>query len=258
MSDTQLSKAESTEIAFGEGGLVLTNLGDMYRFAKYVIASGLAPKQFDTPEKILVAMQYGKEINLQPMEALRSIAVINGRPSIYGDALPKLVLASGKCEIFEEWAEGKGDDWAAYCKVKRTDMETVRTEKFSIADAKRAKLWGKSGPWTNYPQRMLKMRARAFAFRDMFSDVLAGFHTVEEVRDYEPIRPDLPKVTPISLTAELEVTGDELYNKSLELVDESPEEPSEPEYVDVGGNRILKSEYEKSAPMPNQLPFEAQ
>jgi len=36
-------------------------------------------------------------------------------------------------------------------------------------------LWGKGGPWTNYPRRMLQMRARALCIRDSFADALHGF-----------------------------------------------------------------------------------
>tara|TARA_R110002020_G_scaffold37892_1_gene114463 strand:- start:30 stop:494 length:465 start_codon:yes stop_codon:yes gene_type:complete len=49
--------------------------------------------------------------------------------------------------------------------------------------AKKAKLWGKPGPWTQYPARMLQVRARAMALRDQFADVLSGIHIGEEVRD---------------------------------------------------------------------------
>jgi hypothetical protein len=43
----------------------------------------------------------------------------------------------------------------------------------SVADAK-GRLWTRKGPWEHYPQRMLQMRARAFALRDGFADVLRG------------------------------------------------------------------------------------
>jgi hypothetical protein len=63
-----------------------------------------------------------------------------------------------------------------------------------VADAKAAKLWGKSGPWTDYPRRMLKFRARGFVLRDVFGDVLKGLRTAEEVRDY----PEERNITPLS------------------------------------------------------------
>jgi hypothetical protein len=68
------------------------------------------------------------------------------------------------------------------CRVQRQGYEPAETA-FSVADAKRANLWGKAGPWSQYPARMLKHRARSFALRDQFGDALRGLRTVEEVQD---------------------------------------------------------------------------
>lgn len=74
------------------------------------------------------------------------------------------------------------DGGTAVCRVKRRgESEEVRT--FSMDDAKVAGLLGKSGPWTQYPKRMRQMRARAFALRDVFPDVLRGMPIAEEVMD---------------------------------------------------------------------------
>lgn len=143
----------------------------------------LRPQSFDTAEKIMVAFQYGWEIGLSPMQSLQSIAVINGRPALYGDALPALINGSGKCEYVKERFEGEGDDYAAVVEAKRKDQSEPVIRRFSIRDAKAAGLWGKGGPWKQYPDRMLQMRARSFAFRDAFADVLRGFGTVEEQQD---------------------------------------------------------------------------
>ena len=58
---------------------------------------------------------------------------------------------------------------------------------FTVGDAIRAGLWKKAGPWTMYPKRMLQMRARSFALRDAFPDVLRGLVATEEVEDYQEV-----------------------------------------------------------------------
>ena len=74
------------------------------------------------------------------------------------------------------------------------EMSAV-TRTFSAEDAKRAGLAGKSGPWTQYPDRMMQLRARAFALRDTFADKLRGINVREEVQDYQVIdAPDGPPV----------------------------------------------------------------
>lgn len=172
-------------IQMGNRGVHLSTYEDAYRFAKSVVASGLAPREFNTPEKVLIAIQYGAELGLSPMQALQSVAVINGRPCLWGDALPALVRGSGKCEWISERMEGDGDRRAAVCESKRIDSPHPHATRFSVEDAKAAGLWGKAGPWKQYPNRMLQMRARGFNFRDNFADVLRGFGVVEEVQDIQ-------------------------------------------------------------------------
>lgn len=148
-------------------------------FANYLADSELVPKDFKgKPGNCLVAIQWGMEIGLKPMQALQNIAVINGRPALWGDSVIALVRSSPACEYI---IETQTDD-AATCKVKRRgEPEQERT--FSKKDAHAAGLTGKQGPWTQYPKRMMQMRARAFALRDVFPDVLKGLPVAEEVMD---------------------------------------------------------------------------
>lgn len=148
-------------------------------FAKYLADSDMVPKNFHgKPGDCLIAMQWGMEVGLKPLQALQNIAVINGRPSLWGDAIIALVRSSPLCEYVVEVQT----DALATCRVKRRgEAEEVRT--FSMEDAKKAGLTGKAGPWTQYPKRMMQMRARAFAMRDVFPDVLKGLHSAEESMD---------------------------------------------------------------------------
>ena len=161
--------------------IVPKSLSEAYRIAQAVCAAKMAPKGLDTPEACMIAIMHGLEVGLSPLSALQRIAVINGRPTIWGDGALALVKASGLCEAIEEWIEG--DDphtWIAVCNLIRKHDPVPVERRFSSEDAKRAKLWGKSGPWSDYPKRMLQMRARAFALRDAFPDVLGGLYLTEE------------------------------------------------------------------------------
>ena len=150
-------------------------------FAEMLSKSNMVPKDFiGNPGNILVAVQWGMELGPQPMQAMQNIAVINGRPSLWGDSVIALVKASPTCEyIIEE----VGDD-SATCRVKRRG-EPEQERSFSTADAKAAGLLGKQGPWSQYRKRMLQMRARSWALRDVFPDVLRGMPIAEEVMDTE-------------------------------------------------------------------------
>ena len=155
------------------------NFEQALTFSNYLAESDLVPKDFKgKPGNCLIAMQWGAELGLKPLQSLQNLAVINGRPALWGDAVIALVMASPVCEYVTEDDDGH----TAYCRVKRKGgPEQVRT--FSIEDAQKAGLLGKQGPWTQYPKRMRQMRARAFALRDVFPDVLRGMPVAEELQD---------------------------------------------------------------------------
>lgn len=188
------------------------SLAEAMEFAKIIAQSDMVPKDYvSKPGNVLVAVQTGAELGLKPMQSLQGISVINGRPSIWGDAMRALVISHPE---FEDLHEDKQD---THCTVtlKRRGRSAVVTT-FSMEDAKKAGLAGKSGPWQTAPRRMLQMRAFAFAARDLFADALKGIKSTEELRDYPteerierditpapaaaavaaPARPELPVCTP--------------------------------------------------------------
>lgn len=162
-----------------------TNMTEAMEFSKFLSTSTHIPKDFQgNPNNILVAIQWGYEIGLAPMQALQNIAVINGRPSLWGDSMIAVCKAHPDWRgISETYIE---EEDKAVCIVKRHvhgEIEETRSE-FSYKDAQRANLTNKPGPWKNYPKRMLQLRARGFALRDAFPDAIKGLITTEEAIDY--------------------------------------------------------------------------
>jgi hypothetical protein len=191
-------------------------LQEAQQYAKLIADSDMVPQDYKgKPGNVLVAVQMGGEVGLNPIQSLQNIAVINGRPSIWGDALIALVRASPECEYVKEQVhrDDQGAPTYAEVRVKRKgEDEALRT--FSRQEAEKAGLWGKQGPWQSYPSRMLQMRARAFALRDVFPDVLKGLHVAEEVQDI-PAEKDMgtastaaPEQTVESLNSQ--ITGGQL------------------------------------------------
>jgi len=184
-------------------------------FSDYLAESDMVPKDFKgKPGNCLIAMQWGSELGLKPLQALQNIAVINGRPALWGDAVIAIVRGSPLCEYVIEEMDSQG---SAVCKVKRRgEQEQVRT--FSDMDAKTAGLLGKQGPWTTNPKRMKQMRARSFALRDVFPDVLKGIAIAEEAQDIadyvsaeKAIDPATGEITPKTLP----VYSDADFEKNL-------------------------------------------
>jgi len=163
------------------------SLKEAEQLAQLVFDAKLAPKGFGSPKACLVGILYGMELGLSPMTALQKIALIDGRPTLWGDAALALVQSSGLLGSFSETMEQHIDPstnhlrWVAKCSLTRSNLRDPITRTFTSDDAKRAGLWQKPGPWSQYPKRMLTIRARAFALRDAFPDILAGLYIREEL-----------------------------------------------------------------------------
>lgn len=156
-------------------------LEEAMKYSEMLAKSQMVPKGYQgRASDILIAVQMGHELGLKPIQSLQNIAVINGKPSIYGDACLALVKIHPEFEDIKEYFDEATQ--AAVCEIKRKG-QTAHVAVFSIDDAKKAGLWNKPGPWTQYPKRMLQFRARGFGLRDVFPDALQGLILVEEAQD---------------------------------------------------------------------------
>lgn len=162
-----------------------------------VVGAGLAPNSYGGDQKkMAIGIMKGLEVGLPPITALEWIAVINGRPTIWGDGAISLVHASGHLAGYEETEvgdkpgddaelDGFADDYGFEVRMTRRSVDGPFIGRFTVGDAKRAKLWmnPRRDPWMKYPKRMLRMRAAGFAIRNGFADCLAGMMIREEVED---------------------------------------------------------------------------
>jgi hypothetical protein len=250
----------SNVAAFRAGGqlaaIVPTSFEEVQRLAVMAVKSGLfkevkrrrAQNDDDNAEgdatgseatiaKATMAIMQGLEVGLAPMQSIQTIAVINGRCTIWGDAVPALLWARGF--KIREWIEGEGDATVAHCEVTRPDGTQI-ARSFSVADAKRARLWdtrekvsrkGSRGdymadndsPWYRFPMRMLAMRARGFAWRDGAADVGRGLYTAEEAEDAE--MKDITPKTAEPLAIPDMPDFDDVAPKA-DAIDESPAQPN--------------------------------
>lgn len=217
------------------------DFAQLVQFGERLAKSGMVPKDFvGKPDNIIAAVIAGRELGLSAWQSLQAFAIINGKATMWGDAVLALVRSrpavveyvrerlASRDEV-DQYIEAlktaaEMDDptvveraarafWSmpdvsisettvAVCEAKRRDSDKPTLILFSVADARTAKLWEKKGkegestPWITYPQRMLKMRARSWALRDAFPDVLRGTAIREEVEDYEEPTNVTQSVTP--------------------------------------------------------------
>lgn len=229
--------------------LLPQSFAEIEKLADKICRAGWVPKAYIMRDgtanqaMVEVAIMHGMEVGLRPMAALQGIAVINGTPTLWGDAMLALVEQSGLMEDFLETFEGSGDELAAICTVKRINRPTPSTQRFSVAMAKRANLWGKQGPWTQYPSRMLTMRARSWALRGRFSDVLKGLHSAEEALDMDgaPVIASEPRPTRGRASSKGSATAiDTSFSPATDDAAQSTTQESQ-ETTDAGGAEAQQS-----------------
>lgn len=172
-NNTQLAKNKA-----GADMYLPSNKSEAFKLSESFSKSAFCPAAYrGKPADVYLAMAYGSQIGLNPLLAVQNIAIVNGKPSVYGDALTAIAQGHHETESYED---GYREDGTAFCKITRKGRTICR--EFSVEMAKRAGLWGKN-TWAQYPERMLLWRARGWAIRDAYADVLMGLWSVEEAKD---------------------------------------------------------------------------
>lgn len=205
----------------GVRGVEINDIATLMWMAEHVIKSGLAPKDCQTVSAAVIRAQMGMELGLSFMYSIQNIASINGRPSLWGNAIPALVKASPACEVFTGHYigtdDGKFPDDFGYEAIAKRHGQPEYRIKFTVGDAKRAGLWGKN-TWAQYPKDMLRHKAVARAANAEFPDVLGGLSVVEDIRD--TIEVDAQVIERPSTTQDLAA--------KLEAENEAPETQADP------------------------------
>src|ERR1700733_2924686 len=141
----QLEKVQAEKASRLEDSLFSPALFPHYqKVAETLSKSNVIPKDYKgKPEDIFVAIAMGYQLGFPVEQALQDIAVINGRPSVWGDGLLALALNHPECQSITEEPIYEGTAIIGYkCTVKRKGHE-AHTKSFILQDAKRAGLLGK-------------------------------------------------------------------------------------------------------------------
>jgi hypothetical protein len=234
--------------------IIPQNMEEAWRIATALVRGKAVPKNV-TQDEALISILAGLELGLAPIAAVQRIAVINGRPLIWGDGALGLVRASKLCLWIKEEVQGEGDARVAVCTTQRKDDPDPVSRTFSVEEAKKAGLWqteakvqrrsreggtypaDNDSPWFKYPNRMLQMRARAYCLRDVYPDVLGGLYLREEFEEellhsQRPTPPPPPEDEPALIVTRGFYTsgrGDYVEGPPVETRPEPPEPPEPPD-----------------------------
>ena len=170
-----------------------TEWAGLMAFCADLAKSSLVPKDFrDKPADLAIAISMGNECGLHWAQAIQSIAVINGRPSLWGDGALAVCMAHPDWEWLDE---NDSTDTMGVSVIKRRGYPAQRYE-FTLEMARSAGLLGKD-TYKSHQKAMLQRRARARCMSATFADALKGIAFAEDVAPEREVRgTDEPVVVP--------------------------------------------------------------
>lgn len=163
---------------------------ELHEMAKTLSSSALLPAALkQSPANVALIIQTGLELGMMPMQAIRMIHIIEGKPTLSADGMAGLCLrARDVCEYITLVASSGAK--ATY-KAKRRGSEQVELS-FTIEQAKVAGLTGK-GNWAKFPEAMLRARALSGICRAVFADLVGGLY------DFDELEREEKDVTPVAV-----------------------------------------------------------
>lgn len=165
----------------------------MLRQAQILVKTGFLPKAIDTPEKAVAIILTGRELGIGTMQALRSIDVINGKPTVSPQLMLALINQSGQLENLSI----QQDDAGVTCAMKRKNRD-AHSEYFGFVEAKQLGLDGKDN-YRKQPFTMFRWRAVASCARVVFPDVILGLYTPDEMGVETAAEDEAPNGIPVEI-----------------------------------------------------------
>lgn len=197
------------------------DFNELGRLAQAVVRSGLAPSSVKKPEDALIILMSGAELGLTAMQSLRSIHVIQGRPTLSADLMVALVRRSPLCEYFKLL---ELNNRRCVYEAKRVDGDPVRYE-FTWEDAQRAGLTSRD-MWKKYPKNMLRARCASALARAEYPELMVGIYDPDELAP-EVVEARKPSPAPSSPQPEASVHA-EIIDADFEEAEPAPPPPKEP------------------------------
>lgn len=171
----------TTDNSLARRPIEISTIDDAERLARIAVASGLTPLR--RPEEAAVILLTGRELGLAPMQSLRGIHVVQGRPVLSADLMVAIVRRSGLCA---SWRTVESTPEVCTIETRREGETDPARKTWTMADAARAGLTAKGGNWKAYPTQMLRHRCAADLAREVYPDVVLGLYDPDEMGAVEP------------------------------------------------------------------------
>lgn len=184
---TLITPAAENAAALIAGSLSL--LDGSYRLAQTLVQTSFAPPHFrGKAEEGAIAIMYGAQLGLDPLQSFQNITVISGRPGLYARTMHALVLQAGHRVTITETGPDR-----VVVSGQRKGSPDVETAEWTTERARRAG-YTSNKKYETEPEAMLRARALADVCRMIAPDVLLGLaytaeelEYIEEPADVEPL-----------------------------------------------------------------------
>lgn len=202
----------------------------MTAMAQTFINSGAVPASIQNAAQMIMVFQAGYEAGMQPVEALNAFYIVNGKITMYGDAVTSQIIKAGHTV---EW--GECDDRQAVVTITRGDNGKAMTGKFTIEMAEKKGLFKTAKGtdnifWKKYPENMLKYKALGLIVDFIVPDALRGV-SVKEVIEADGIDPVIatvvnhkPAVNAAAMASTIAASRPSLQD----AISKTPEAPKKP------------------------------
>lgn len=198
------SKINDAPVTFNNGELQTTTIEGAQRIALGYCMSGWYPQitsgarsNQERIARMMIVIATGRQLGLTDHAAASYITPINGRLSIWGDAMVAIVRRSPTCHSIDAKFDKANKSWTVTGRRFRADgsLDEV-THTFGMEDAIAAGYDKKGGSWKTVPLRMCLNRARMYVIRDLWADLLCGIcDTDEEIDNADAERTERQNVT---------------------------------------------------------------
>ena len=160
------------------------------RQAKLFTVSDLVPTSYKgNVANCLIAMNMAKRMNCDPLMAMQSIFIIQGRPAMSAQFLIAAFNKTGRFSTirYEFTGVELTDSWGCRCSaIERETGDRHSGTLVTIAMAKADGWFGKNKKWQSMTEHMIRFRAATFFIRQIAPEISLGFQTDDEVRDISP------------------------------------------------------------------------
>jgi hypothetical protein len=154
------------------------SMNELASNGEHAVKTGMLPDHIKTGWQFAVIAATGHELGMQPMRAIRSLAMVKGKVVESADSQLARFKAAGGRSQFEVLDETK-----AVLHLVHPNGDK-HTETFSLEDAKRAGLASNSN-YSKFPKAMLRSRAITAGLKSIGWEGAVGAYDPDEIKSEE-------------------------------------------------------------------------